>query len=177
MKPDGSYTAPARTIATSPTILVLLKASTAALGSHRIRQTKPRLPASCLVSVGGMRDIRQRFMTAYYFSLGIPTSIFPGPRLRSAQGLSRLSASLRPLARHSVTLTNPSALLSLLRYGKNERKKWGGVHKQQQEQQQKPLFFLLMRPQSLHGFAANCFVWPRGVCRLLDRAGEHEKSA
>ena len=53
-------------------------------------------------------------------------SIFPRPRLRSAQGLSRLSASLPPLARHCVALTNPSALLSLLRYGKNERKKMGG---------------------------------------------------
>src|SRR5215469_15785565 len=53
-------------------------------------------------------------------------SIFPAPRLRSAQGLSRLSASLRPLTRHCVALTNPSALLSLLRYGKNERKKMGG---------------------------------------------------
>jgi len=53
-------------------------------------------------------------------------SIFPRPRLRSAQGWSRLSAALRPLARHSVALTNPSALLSLLRYGKNERKKLVG---------------------------------------------------
>ena len=53
-------------------------------------------------------------------------SIFPNPRLQSAQGLSRRCASLRPLTRHSVALTNPSALLSLLRYGENERKKMGG---------------------------------------------------
>src|SRR5579871_4178688 len=46
--------------------------------------------------------------------------------VRSAGTLSRLSAALRPLSRHSVALTKlPYALLFLLRYGKNERKKWG----------------------------------------------------
>jgi hypothetical protein len=58
-----------------------------------------------------------------------PTSIFPGPIVRSAGTLSRLSAALRPLSRHSVALTKlPYALLFLLRYGENERKKMGGSH-------------------------------------------------